>query len=205
MSFSCRSVIPRLAAMVVIGLVTASNTFGLPVFGPTCVGCHQPATERMEVLNFDAILDPGTGPLKTFIVEPGSTVQLTARVLNGANAFGVRLRDLGRDGVNNPSNQISFVPDPIWIEWGMPPFYITSEAGQPWSGTPVDWDFNMLVSADTPPDFYRFDFAVSGSDGNRWTQSEAFYVMVVPEPSLMALTVLPLAAALLCRRSVRST
>jgi len=155
----------------------------------------------MSVENFQMVADPGAGALKTFHVIAGSSVRLTARVTNGAMHYAVQLKDLGKDGVLNPANLIAYTPDPDWTPWGSPTYYINTTESIAWGGNAIDWDFDLLVSITTPPDFYRFQFTVSGVDGYIWTQNEPFYVQVlpVPEPALNAIMAL-IGLALLHRR-----
>ena len=158
--------------------------------------CHSSVTGRMEVANEDAVNDLGQqldgstrGPVKTFVVNAGSTATLSVTVLNGADKYAAQLKRLETGGqLNGVNNQLGWneanAPANIWTrqEDTNPP-YFTKDAGNDdgisWGGQAITYNFDLLVDASTPADFYDLAFVVSGKDGPKWTQEEHFYLQVL--------------------------
>ena len=165
-------------------------------------GCHENVMSgRMSVTGEDAILDLGTqlngktrGPLKTFVVQAGSSVTMAVEVLDGTEKFAVQLKRLEK-----PGQEISLENFLVWLENNVPenswthqevenPPYFTKDNGEN-GGIPADgagvFTFDLFVASGTPPDVYDLEFATAGksSADGRWYQDEHFYVEVLGPPT----------------------
>ncbi len=206
---------------VTIGLlciVLAGPVQGRPSWatseGNSCSSCHgvNLLTGKMQVSSTRVLTDLGTqlngkvrGHLKTFRATPGDVVTLSVDVLDGYDKFAVQLKRLETGGQVNDQNNLLIwseanSPDNIWTrqEVNNPP-YFTYDNGQnggiSGSVTPDSYTFDLLIDANTPPDFYDLEFAVAGkADGvGLWYQDEHFYLEVL-QPDKAALVAQILAA-----------
>ena len=208
-----------IVAIVVLGLAPAGVAGAKPSWATTndnsCKGsgCHSELLsdpDRMDVIDADELVDLGTqldgkqrGPLNTFWVDPGTTVTLSMEVLDGSDKFAVQLKRLEKPGQENDlSNFLIWMEDNlggnVWTrqEVANPP-YFTKDNGNNGGLPPEDagvFTFDLLVNADTPPDFYDLEFAVAGKEGGLWYEDEHFYLEVLPEPSPALLGVVALSA-----------
>ncbi len=198
-------------------LVAVSASFARPNYGRNCSSCHDqsaPIAGIPEVVNFAGLADPDEsltgavdrGFLKTYVVKPGGTVDLTVLVDFGNltdHSFAVELKRTEVPGVEN-NGSLVFTADSDWfvhvgdIEFdpNRPYYTVPMDEGIIFS-QPTEFTFTMRVDSATPADFYDLEFAVAGQP-DFFYGDEHFYLRVVPEPSaavliLIALFVLPLA------------
>jgi len=184
----------------------AGEALARPNFGRNCKNCHsagEPVLGALSVGNYDALFDPdesGTGatdrgPLKTFVVTPGSTVDLSVTVDLGTlfnYAYAVELKRMEIPGVVSGGSLV-FEPDMNWFfQTGdlqsdpTRPYYTTpADAGIPFFG-PQTFTFSMFIDPATTPDVYDLEFATAGQP-DFFYADEHFYLQVLPEPGTLAL------------------
>lgn len=190
-----------------LSIVLVQEVRGKPSWATTegngCMwsGCHSSAQAgRMEVTNGATTVDLGTqlngstrGPLKTYLVEPGDVVTLSAHVTNGTSKYATQLKDLEKGGqLVNQNNHLIWNaandPGNVWTrqEVSNPP-YFTKDAGDDkgisWAGTPVTYTFDLQIDVSTPPDVYDLVLATAGQSDD-WYQEEHFYLEVLCPYSL---------------------
>jgi len=173
--------------------------------GNSCSGCHDNhLTGRMEVTDEDTTIDLGTqlngkvrGPLRTFVVQAGSTVKMSVNVLDGTEEFAVQLKRL-----ETPGQEMSVDNFLVWAEddlaentWTRqevdnPPYFTKDDGAN--GGLPAVeagiFTFDLFVASGTPPDVYDLEFAAAGrstADGT-WYQDEHFYLEVLDPAEQLA-------------------
>jgi len=198
------------------GVAAAKPSFAIDN-GNSCKdtpSCHTTVeTGRMQVTGTDGVLDIGTqldgnvrGALQLFQVDPGNTVTLSMKVLNGDDVFAVQFKRLEKPGqLNDLANSMTWmeenVPSNPWTlqEVANPPYFTKdNENNGGLAGSAAGpFSFDLMVDAATPPDVYDLEFAVAGTTGGgevRYYQDEHFYLQVVPEPAVGASAMAMLAA-----------
>ena len=191
-------------ALTLPGVAGAKPSFAINNDNSCQTSCHTNVLDNhLAVVFADENVDLGTqlngnqrGPLPTFLVDAGTTVTLSAEVLNGEDKFAVQLKRLEKSGQANDLNNFL-----IWMEDNLPgnpwtrqedtnPPYFTKDDGKNGglSGSAAGvFSFDLFVDANTPPDFYDLEFAVAGKGKGLWYEDQHFYVEVVPEPSTAVL------------------
>lgn len=162
-------------SLAVAGTLGLSGTaLALSSYGPTCANCHGDVRgDALEVSDFDGIADPdgGIGALKFVNALRGSSVRLTANVVDGGPSYGVGLIDTEF----NPDLFLVQGPGSNWTFEG------THFTVGPLSDNAAH-SFDLLIPEDTPTGFYAFTFTAAGQGpSDFWAHSERFYVQVVPE------------------------
>jgi hypothetical protein len=196
------------------GVAAAKPSFAIDN-GNSCkgIGCHVEETGRMQVTGADGVLDLGTqldgnvrGALQLFQVNPGNTVTLSMKVLNGNDLFAVQFKRLETPGqLNGLANFMTWMednlPSNLWTlqEVTNPPYFTKDNGnnGGLAGSAAGPFSFGLFVDAATPPDVYDLEFAVAGTAGGgdlRFYQDEHFYLEVVPEPAAGASAMAMLAA-----------
>jgi hypothetical protein len=158
--------------------------------------CHTGTqTGRMQVVPGSTTINLGTqldgsvrGSLKTYLVAPGNVVTLSVTVLNGASRYAVQFKRLEAGGqLRNLNNKLTWTANNaasnVWTKQQTTnPPYFTKDAGGDsgitWGGSPVTYTFDLLIGANTPPDFYDLVFATAGQGGD-WYQEEHLYLEVL--------------------------
>ncbi|MHC4720024.1 MAG: Ser-Thr-rich GPI-anchored membrane family protein [Planctomycetota bacterium] len=189
-----------LVAAVVLGLAMTSVVQGRPDYGISCASCHSSiVTGKMEVTGEDTVVDLGTqlngqrnGPLKTYLVNPGETVTLSANVLDGSSKYAVQLSRLSKGGQENATaNRMNWSRDGsiggVWNKYGTTanPYFTTNAIGNGATGVR---SFGLAVGASTPADTYDLIFAMAGTGGGLWYQEEHFYVRVAAAATSLSLS-----------------
>jgi len=174
---SSRAAWKRVVFGMVLGaagsLGLSGSAWALPSYGPSCANCHGDVREAFEISEFSGIADPdgGIGALKFINAQRGSSVQLTANVVDGTPSYGVALVD----SFFSPDLFLVQGPGSNWTFEGT--HYTVGPLGEN-----AAHGFDLLVPADTPTGYYAFTFTAAGlSPSEFWAQSESFYVRVVPE------------------------
>lgn len=190
----------------VLALFVAGDASARPNYGRNCKNCHsagEPVLGALSVGNHDGLFDPdesGTGatdrgPLKTFVVTPGQTVDFAVTIDLGTlfnYAYAVELKRMEIPGVV-AGGVLAFSPDTDWfLQTGAlkpdpaRPYYTTpSDAGIPFFG-PQTFTFSMFIDPATTPDVYDLEFAMAGQP-DFFYADEHFYLQVIPEPETLAL------------------
>ena len=198
------------------GVAAAKPSFAISN-GNSCKdtpSCHTTVeTGRMQVIGTDGVLDLVTqldgnvrGALQLFRVDPGNTVTLSMKVLNGDDVFAVQFKRLEKPGqLNDLANFMTWMEDnlpsnPWTLQGGATNPYFTKDNGNNGglAGSAAGpFSFDLFVDAATPPDVYDLEVAVAGTTGGgevRYYQDEHFYLEVVPEPAAGASAMAMLAA-----------
>jgi len=185
-----------------LGIVLASTTLSLarPEYGSNCAICHStPVTGRMSLSGETTTTDLGTrldlttpGPLKTYNVSPGGTVVIKENILNGSDHYAVSIRNFEQGGQKNNSNNLLSYSTPNlaangWTQYqdgGSGATYFSTSIVA--DGSTPTFNFELLVSAGTPADYY--DLALTfGAGAGQFSQEEHVYLNVVPEPQAYAM------------------
>jgi hypothetical protein len=200
---------------VAVGLVLTigQTAFALPSFGANCstANCHTSGsigsiaiTGNSTTANpAEACTVPDRGTIPVFVVAQGASRALTATLsaVSTGTHYTLVVKNFESNAVHN-CGVLAYSDDATWNKRSSTaPVYYT----QPLTGTFFTWpgtstfNFNLVVGASTPADYYDLVFAVGGMNtgGTKLYSEVHFYVQVtaaVPTITLSTASLSPTAA-----------